>query len=88
MQKRKLILFTILFISLVAVSAVSATEDATTDVSSIESDIPSDEISTDIENPQLEQSDNEETIGTEEGTFTALEEKINNAASGLFQKLC
>lgn len=83
MQKRKLILFTILFISLVAVSAVSAAENATTEGSSIESDIPSDGLSTDTENTQLEQSDNEGAIGeTGEGTFTALEEKINNATSG------
>ena len=57
--------------SLLAVSAVSAADNTTSDVVSVEN------------NQVIEQTENEKTISTtDDGTFTALQNKINNAAEG------
>ena len=71
MKYKKIMLLAIFLVSLLAVSAVSAADNATSDVVSVEED------------QAIEQIDNDELISTtDDGTFTALQNKINNAASG------
>ena len=78
---KKLMMLAIIFTCLLAVSAVSAAENATEDIIA---DVASEDIvSVENNNQTIEQTENEEIIGaTDDGTFTALKNKIDNAAEG------
>ena len=72
MPNKKIIILTIFFVSLFAVSAVSAADNATSDIVDAEDN-----------NQAMEQSINEEIIAaTDDGTFTALQDKIDKAGAG------
>ena len=71
----------IFLVSLLAISAVSAADNATSDVVSVEK--TTDEVVSVEENQVIEQEDNDDAIGAkDDGTFTALQNKINNAPKG------
>ena len=68
----------IFFVSLLAVSAVSAADNVTNDVVGVEE--TTDDVVSVEENQVFEQTDNKEVIcETDNGTFTALQNKIKNA---------
>ncbi|WP_405295610.1 hypothetical protein [Methanobrevibacter sp.] len=72
MKYKKIMMLTVIALCLFAVSAVSAADNATGDIVSLEDS-----------NQAIEESNNEEIIAaTDDGTFTALQKKINNAAAG------
>ena len=81
MKYKKIMLLAICLVSLLAVSAVSAEENATEDIIA---DVASEDVvSVENNNQTIEQTENEDTIGaTDDGTFTALQEKIDNAEEG------
>ena len=78
---KKLMMLTILLVSLLAISAVSAAENSMEDIIT---DVASEDVvSVEDNNQAIEQTENEETNGaTDDGTFTALQNKINNAEKG------
>ncbi len=77
MKYKKIISLAIFFVSLLAISAASAA-DNTTEV--IIANAGEDVVSVENNNLTVEQTENEETIGaTDDGTFTALQNKIDNA---------
>ena len=84
MLNKKLILVLIFFISLIAVSAVSASENATEQIEAGEIDSLDDEISAvAIEDEILtEQVDDKISTDTDNGTFSDLQDKINAASEG------
>ena len=81
MLNKKLMMLTIIFTCLLAVSAVSAAENATEDIIA---DVASEDVvSVEDINQAIEQIEHEETIRvTDNGTFTALQNKIDNAVNG------
>ena len=71
MLNKKIMILVIFLVSLLAVSAVSAADNVTSDVVSVEED------------QVIEQTEIEEIISTtDNGTFTALQKKIDNAEAG------
>ena len=80
MLNKKLMMLAIFLVSLLAVSAVSAAENATEDIIA---DVASEDVvSVENNNQTIEQTENEEISTADDGTFTALQNKINNAESG------
>ena len=80
LKYKNIIVLVILVVSLLAVSAVSAADNATSDVFGVEE--TTDEVVSVEENQVIEQTDSDDIIGVDNGTFTALQNKINNAAEG------
>ena len=79
---KKIMMLAILLVSLVAIGAVSAAENVTSDVVSVE-ETSDDIVSADDDNQVIEQTENQEIVSTtDDGTFTTLQEKINNAPAG------
>ena len=80
MKYKKIMILAIFLVSLLAISAASAA-DNTTEVIIVNAG--EDVVSVENNNLTVEQTENEETIGaTDDGTFTELQEMINNAESG------
>ena len=80
MLKGKSILVAMFLLALFAVSAVSAADNATEDIADVGETLPDEVIS--VEETQVTgQANDDETIGeTDDGTFTALQQKINGAS--------
>ena len=79
--KSKLICLLLVFVMLLSASAVAANENTTQSFK----EVPTDSLSVNVEtnNEILEILNNEEVLGAKDnGTFTALQEKINNAPEG------
>lgn len=76
MLNKKFMMVTIILISLFAVSTVSAADNATGDVVSVEETIG--EIVCVEENQTIGQNYDEEIIGVDDGTFTDLKSKVGN----------
>ena len=80
MKYKKLMILAIFLVSLLAISAVNAADNATSDVVSVEE--TTDKVVSVEENQVIEQTD-EGVIGeVDNGTFKALRYKIDNAISG------
>ena len=79
MFNKKLIVLTIMFVSLLAVSAVSAEDNSTSDVSAYET---TGEVASVEQTQVMEITDNEIISDDDNGNFTALQSKINNAGEG------
>ena len=80
MKYKKIMMLAIFIVSLLAISAASAA-DNTTEV--IIANAGEDVVSVENNNLTVEQTENEETIGaTDDGTFTALQNKIKDAEEG------
>ena len=74
MRYKRIMILAILLVSLLAVSAVSAAENITDDIASIDNA---------DDNQTIDESSNEDILsGTNDGTFTELQNKIDKAAEG------